>query len=73
MSGRSRSAAAGAAAAIVWALQEPLDQKVLRCDYSDVALLGKAVTRGPTWRHTLFAVVLGRLSQPRRPEPGDGT
>jgi hypothetical protein len=149
MSGRSRSAAAGAAAATVWALQEPLDQRLLRCDYSDVAVLGKAVTRGPgwrlaglaihavngaifglvfhelrrrhrlesrrlalvmalgehvslyplsyfvdryhpargepgvpplltnpraftqaTWRHTLFAVVLGRLSRPHRPEPG---
>jgi hypothetical protein len=49
-SGRSRSAVAGAAAATVWALQEPLDQKLLRCDYSDVAILGKAVTRGPSWR-----------------------
>jgi hypothetical protein len=48
---RLRSCAAGAAAAIVWALQEPLDQKLLRCDYSDVALLGKALTRGGRgWR-----------------------
>jgi hypothetical protein len=30
----------------VWGLQEPLDQRVFRCDYSDVALLGKAVGRG---------------------------
>jgi hypothetical protein len=44
-----RSAAAGAAAATVWGLQEPLDQRVLRCDYSDVAVLGKAVTRGRAW------------------------
>jgi hypothetical protein len=29
---------------------------VLRCDYSDVALLGKAVTRGPHWRRAGFAV-----------------
>ena len=50
MSGRTRSAAAGAAAAAVWALQEPLDERLLRCDYSDVALLGKAVTSGPGWR-----------------------
>lgn len=41
---------AGATAAAVWALQEPLDQRVLRCDYSDVAVLGKAVTRGRRWR-----------------------
>jgi len=49
VSGRVRSAAAGAAAATVWALLEPLDRKVLRCDYSDVAVLGKAVTRGRGW------------------------
>jgi hypothetical protein len=48
--GRARSAAAGAAAAAVWALQEPLDQRVLRCDYSDVAVLGKLVTPGRGWR-----------------------
>jgi len=41
---------AGATAATIWALEEPLDQRLLRCDYSDVALLGKAVTRGPGWR-----------------------
>ena len=50
MSTRARSAAAGAVAATVWALQEPLDQRIFRCDYSDVALLGKALTRGPRWR-----------------------
>jgi hypothetical protein len=47
---RRRAAAAGATAALVWAAQEPLDQRVFGCDYSDVALLGKAVTRGPLWR-----------------------
>lgn len=55
MSGRSRAAAAGAAGAIVWALQEPIDQRLLRCDYSDVAVLGKALTRGPRWRAVGFA------------------
>ncbi len=49
MSGRARAAAAGAAAATVWALLEPLDRAVLRCDYSDVAVLGKAITRGRAW------------------------
>jgi hypothetical protein len=39
-------AAAGAVAAAVWALLEPVDKRLFRCDYSDVALLGKAVTRG---------------------------
>jgi hypothetical protein len=47
---RVRSAAAGAAAATAWALLEPLDQRVFRYGYSDVALLGKFVTRGPHWR-----------------------
>jgi hypothetical protein len=45
VSSRARSAAAGALAATAWGLAEPLDQRLLRCDYSDVALLGKAVTR----------------------------
>jgi hypothetical protein len=54
--GRVRSAAAGAAAAAVWALQEPIDQRVLRYDYSDVALLGKFVTRGPGWWRAGFAI-----------------
>ena len=34
----------------MWAAQEPLDQRLFRCDYSDVAVLGKVVTRGPGWR-----------------------
>jgi hypothetical protein len=50
VSERARAAAAGAVAAAVWGLLEPLDQRVLRCDYSDVAVLGKACTRGPAWR-----------------------
>jgi hypothetical protein len=45
VSSRARSAAAGALAATAWGVAEPLDQWLLRCDYSDVALLGKAVTR----------------------------
>ena len=53
-----RAAAAGAAAATVWALQEPLDTRLFRCDYSDAALLGKAVTRGPGWRAAGLAMHL---------------
>lgn len=41
MSGRARAAAAGAFAAVVWGLQEPLDQRVFGCDYSDVLFLGR--------------------------------
>ncbi len=56
MSPRARAAVAGAAAATVWGLLEPLDRRLLRCDYSDVAVLGKAVTRGPAWRPVGFAL-----------------
>jgi len=51
-----RAAAAGAIAATVWGLQEPLDERVFRSDYSDIAVLGKAVTRGPGWRVAGFAI-----------------
>ena len=56
MSGRRRSVLAGAAAALLWGLQEPLDQRLARCDYSDIALLGKFVTRGRHLRAAGFAV-----------------
>ena len=46
---RGRSALAGAAAAGAWAAVEPLDRRVLRNDYSDVAMLGKLVTRSRAW------------------------
>ena len=55
---RVRAAAAGAVAAAVWAAQEPLDQRVFGYDYSDVAVLGKLVTRGPGWWRAGFAVHL---------------
>jgi hypothetical protein len=42
-------------AATAWGLAEPLDQRLLRCDYSDIALLGKAVTRGH-WRLVGFGL-----------------
>ena len=51
---RARSAAAGAVAAIVWGVLEPLDQKLFRYDYSDIALLGKLVARR-RWRAAGFA------------------
>ena len=56
MTSRARAAAAGAAAATVWWLLEPLDQRLFRCEYSDIALLGKAVTRRPWWRPLGFAI-----------------
>jgi hypothetical protein len=53
---RTRAALAGAAAATVWGLLEPLDMRLFRSDYSDVAVLGKAVTRGRGWRPIGFAI-----------------
>jgi hypothetical protein len=53
---RLRSAGAGAAAAVAWGALEPLDRRLFRCDYSDVALLGKAVTAGRRWRAAGFAI-----------------
>ena len=41
MSTRVRAAFAGSVAAVVWGLQEPLDQRVFGCDYSDVLFLGR--------------------------------
>jgi hypothetical protein len=46
---RTRSAAAGATAALVWAAAERIDRKVFANDYTDVALLGKFVTRSSAW------------------------
>jgi hypothetical protein len=77
---RRRSALAGGIAALVWALQEPLDERVFGCDYSDVALLGKAVTRGPRWRvaglslHVLNGGLFGlAFHEARRIRPGSQT
>jgi hypothetical protein len=43
-------AVAGALAAFVWALQQPLDKRVFGSRYDDVELLGKLVTGGVGWR-----------------------
>ena len=51
-----RAAAAGAAAATVWGLLEPLDVKLFRSDYRDVALLGKLVTSGRHWKAAGYAL-----------------
>ena len=40
----------------MWGLVEPLDRRLFRCDYSDIALLGKAVTRARGWRAAGFAL-----------------
>ncbi|HSC92916.1 MAG TPA: hypothetical protein VLB86_14785 [Gaiellaceae bacterium] len=46
MSARARATLAGATAAAVWALQEPLDRRVFGVDYSDPRLLGRLAGRG---------------------------
>ena len=53
---RLRAIGVGAAAALVWGALEPLDQRLFRHDYSDVAVLGKAFTQGPGWRPLGFAM-----------------
>lgn len=53
---RLRAIGVGAGAALVWGALEPLDQRLFRHDYSDVAVLGKAFTRGPGWRPLGFAM-----------------
>jgi hypothetical protein len=35
---------------MAWSLLEPLDRRLFRYDYSDVAVLGKFFTRGRAWR-----------------------
>ena len=40
-----RGALAGAVAAGVWSLQQPLDKRVFGVDYDDAELLGSAITR----------------------------
>jgi hypothetical protein len=44
-----RGAVCGAAAAAVWALEQPLDKLLLSSDYDDVEILGRAVVRGDGW------------------------
>ncbi len=43
------AAAAGAAAAGVWALAEPAARRLCRTPYSDLRLLGRMATSGPAW------------------------
>ncbi len=56
---------AGAIAAVVWGALEPVDRRLLRHDYSDLAVLGKAFTHGRGWLplglaiHSLNGAVFG--------------
>jgi hypothetical protein len=44
-----RGALSGAVAAVVWALQQPLDKTLFASRYDDVEVLGRAVRNGPGW------------------------
>jgi hypothetical protein len=46
---RPRAALSGAAAALAWGALEQVDMRAFRNDYSDVAVLGKLVTRTAAW------------------------
>src|SRR5437763_2298033 len=59
MSRRLRAAAAGAFAAVVWGLQEPLDRRVFGCDYSDVEFLGRGRRSVGLVVHTVNGALFG--------------
>jgi hypothetical protein len=62
-----RGALAGAAAAAAWAAVEPVARRVFDIRYSDIRLLGAALTSGPDWRaagwalHLLNGAVFGAV------------
>lgn len=64
-----KPAVAGAVAALTWAALEPLDRRLMRNDYSDVAMLGKLVTRSRAWPlaglalHAANGAVFGLVSE----------
>jgi len=54
----SRGALAGVAAAAAWGAAEPVARRLFRVPYSDIRLLGAAVTSGPHWKATGWGVHL---------------
>ncbi len=76
--GAGVGAVAGASAAAVWALQQPLDMRCFGVRYDDTELLGKFVTRSGAWRaigigvHLSFGAAVGAayaLAGRRMPVP----
>ena len=51
-----RGGVAGAVAAVVMTLEQPLDKRLFDSKYDDVEVLGKLVTRGDDWRTIGFAL-----------------
>jgi len=62
---RTRAIGSGVAGTLAWSALEPIDKRVFGHDYSDVAVLGKAFTRGRGWLplglaiHALNGAVFG--------------
>ncbi len=54
-----RGALAGAAAAAVWAAQQPLDRRVFGVPYDDTELLGRWLVRSGGWQLAGAALHLG--------------
>lgn len=54
-----RGAVSGAAAAAVWAAQQPLDKRVFASRYDDVELLGRALVPGGAWYPAGLVLHLG--------------
>jgi hypothetical protein len=74
-----RGGLAGAVAAAVMTLEQPLDQRLFHSKYDDVEVLGKLVTRGDNWRpigfvlHVQNGAFLGAAYARLRPSlPGSG-
>jgi hypothetical protein len=78
-----RGALAGGIAAGAWALQQPLDKRVLGCDYDDVELLGRVLLPRAKRRRwyplglalhvqngAMFGAVYAGVVAPRLPVPG---
>jgi hypothetical protein len=73
-----RAGVAGAVATVVMTLEQPLDKRLFDCNYDDVEILGKLVTRGDHWRPigwalhvqngAIFGVAYARL-KPSLPGP----
>src|SRR3954453_23047821 len=51
-----RGGIAGAVAAVVMTLEQPIDKRLFDSRYDDVEILGKLVTRGEAWQPVGFAL-----------------
>lgn len=74
-----RGGVAGAVAAVVMTLEQPLDKRLFHSKYDDVEILGKLATRGDYWRPIGFALhvqngaILGAAYARLRPSVPEST